>query len=62
MTENEKQMIREYLATQEITTGIANTPTYTLISELERRGYSVLKKRGEKNGKKTKRHNNSFGL
>lgn len=50
MTENEKQMIREYLATQmEITTGIANTPTYTLISELERRGYNVSKKRGKKN-------------
>lgn len=48
MTENEKQMIREYLATQEITTGIASTPTYTLISELERRGYNVTKKKGEK--------------
>lgn len=33
---------------EEITVGIASTPTYTLISELERRGYNVSKKRGKK--------------
>ena len=40
---------------KEITTGIASTPTYTLISELKRRGYNVTKKKGKKNDQTKKR-------